>query len=214
MTDIRELFSVALDVGREVLACGEVATAWDESSALDQFAVSGLAGHLVRAVTSVTAYLDRPPPALGEALLDPAGYMASIDGLSDDLSIALHQAIRNRGDTEAADGHAALVRRWDEQVWLLRTRLASESRERTLAALEGRAMLLDDYLVTRMMELVIHSDDLAVSVGVATPPFAPAAWQVVIDCLVGTATRRHGERAVLMALSRRERDPIQALRVL
>jgi hypothetical protein len=67
--------------------------------------------------------------------------------------------------------------------------------------------MLEDMLVTRMMELAVHSDDLAVSLGVPTPAFPDSAMQVVIDLLTRLALRRHGQIPVLRALSRSERSP-------
>ncbi|MFP5331913.1 MAG: hypothetical protein ACLGHX_06115 [Acidimicrobiia bacterium] len=78
----------------------------------------------------------------------------------------------------------------------------------------GRLISLDDYLVTRLVELIVHSDDLAVSVGAIPPAFSREATGAVIDCLVGVARVRHGDEAVITALSRRERDTVNALRVL
>jgi hypothetical protein len=75
-------------------------------------------------------------------------------------------------------------------------------------------MLLDDYLPTRLVETVVHADDLAVSTGAARVDFDPRAFDVVIDVLVGTARGRHGDLAVVRALTRRERDDVEALRVL
>jgi hypothetical protein len=68
-------------------------------------------------------------------------------------------------------------------------------------------LLLDDLLVTRMMELAVHSDDLAVSVGIATPALPERAVDTVIELLSRLAVRRHGPTAVLRALSRAERAP-------
>ncbi|WP_220182723.1 hypothetical protein [Sphaerisporangium album] len=58
-----------------------------------------------------------------------------------------------------------------------------------------------------MMELAVHSDDLAVSVGVPTPPLDPGAVDTVIGLLSRLAVRRHGPVNVLRALSRAERAP-------
>ena len=69
------------------------------------------------------------------------------------------------------------------------------------------SLLLDDLLVTRMMELAVHSDDLAVSVGTATPAPPERAVDTVIQLLSRLAVRRHGPTAVLRALSRAERAP-------
>jgi hypothetical protein len=69
------------------------------------------------------------------------------------------------------------------------------------------SLLLDDLLITRMMELVVHSDDLAVSVGIATPALSERAVDTVIELLSRLAVRRHGPTAVLGALSRADRAP-------
>ena len=62
-----------------------------------------------------------------------------------------------------------------------------------------------DFLLTRLLEIVVHSDDLAVSVRVATPEFPDEAFEPVRDLLVRLAVRRHGQSAVVGTLSRRER---------
>lgn len=63
------------------------------------------------------------------------------------------------------------------------------------------------------VELAVHLEDLALSVGVHAP--APeAALAIAIDVLVAAARERHGDQAVLHALARRERDTNHALRVL
>jgi hypothetical protein len=59
----------------------------------------------------------------------------------------------------------------------------------------------------RMMELVIHIDDLAVSAGVPTPELPNPATDAVIGILATLAARRHGTVPVLRALTRAERAP-------
>jgi hypothetical protein len=66
-------------------------------------------------------------------------------------------------------------------------------------------MHLDDYLVTRTIELAVHLDDLAVSIGVDTPSLDPRAIDLVTACLVKIARIRHGDVEVLRAMARRER---------
>ncbi len=46
-----------------------------------------------------------------------------------------------------------------------------------------------------------------------SPAFPPEALDITIDTLVAIARYRHGDLAVLLALSRRERDTLNALRV-
>jgi hypothetical protein len=61
-----------------------------------------------------------------------------------------------------------------------------------------------DWLPTRVMELVVHGDDLAASVGIDAPPPSEAA-AVTIDLMVALARAVHGDLAVVRALARRER---------
>jgi hypothetical protein len=71
----------------------------------------------------------------------------------------------------------------------------------------GWSLSLPDFLLTRMMEIAVHSDDLAVSVDVATPALSDDALRPVLGLLSDLAVRRHGAAAVLRALSRAERAP-------
>jgi hypothetical protein len=75
-------------------------------------------------------------------------------------------------------------------------------------------MLLDEYLRTRCVELVVHTDDIAISVGRPSTDGSPAATAIAVDLLTAAARRRHGDHAVLTALTRRERDASDAGRVL
>jgi hypothetical protein len=62
-------------------------------------------------------------------------------------------------------------------------------------------------LMTRTMELVVHADDLAVSVGLPTPEFPAEVTGSVIDLLARLSVRRHGPTAVIRAMTRGERAP-------
>jgi hypothetical protein len=64
---------------------------------------------------------------------------------------------------------------------------------------------LDDLVLTRLIEVVVHCDDLAISVGVPTP--ALPGTDTVVATLARIAVRRHGPVAVLRGLSRAERAP-------
>lgn len=214
---IRRTFLDAAPVARAILAAEQVAHAWASPSALPEMTVGSLAGHLVRAVTSVDAYLDAPVDDEGTPL-DAAGYFGSIEGLRVDepaaLDSDLHRAIRKRSEAEAAVGQGGLVARWDEALARLADRLPQEPTGRRLPALGGRIIGLDEYLATRLVEITVHSDDLAVSVGLAPPEFDAEAMGIVIGTLVEMARRDHGDLAVVRALARRERDVVGALRVL
>jgi hypothetical protein len=188
-----------------------VAEQWDGPSALPEFSLKGLAGHLVRATGTVKVYLDRDEPD-EEPISTSAYYAAAVDVT--DIASPLHVAVRERGEEHAAGGYESLIHQYEDELKHLRSRLAGEPEDRRIRVFKDLVLLLDDYLVTRMIELIVHSDDLAVSVGLATPEFPPVAAGMAIDALVGVALLRHGDLAVLRALTRRERDDIEALRVL
>jgi hypothetical protein len=63
----------------------------------------------------------------------------------------------------------------------------------------------EDFLLTRLLEIVVHADDLAVSAGVPTPEFPEEVFAPVRDLLVRLAVRRHGQSAVISTPARRER---------
>lgn len=189
------------------------AGAWDAPSALAEMTIGDLAGHAARAAFTVERYLTVPAPAEAAAL-DAPGYFLALPELGSDIDSDFHAAIRDRAASEAADGPGAVLARFDAAVERLTEALPAEPANRTIEVLEGLAVRLDDYLVTRLVEIVVHGDDLAASLDLPEPPFAPEATRAVIDCLVVVAVRTHGDMAVVRALSRRERDVVAALRVL
>jgi Mycothiol maleylpyruvate isomerase N-terminal domain len=189
----------------------ELARHWAEGSVLAEFSVAGLAGHLFRGMSTAERYLGEPEPS--EAGISAASYFATVIR-SADVSDPAHQAIRARGEEAAAGGPAALARDARATLERLTPRLGGEGPGRRVRVAGGLVLTLDEYLRTRVVELVVHADDLAASVGVEPLPPQPAATAVAIGVLVGVARVRHGDMAVLRALARRERDPVGALRVL
>lgn len=211
MNRVRLAFLDATAVAIDLMGAPEVEAKWEDPSALDKWSVRGLAGHLVRCTTGVETYLDADldpdaPP------LSPAAYY---DGalVSNDLDAEEHRAIRDRGEQMASAGYAALRSEQQATTERLRERLATEPPTRNVKVFRNLVLLLDDYLVTRIVELTCHIDDLAVSVGVSTPRMPLEATDISIRALTAIARHRHGDVAVIRALARRERDKPDALRV-
>jgi hypothetical protein len=144
---------------------------------------------------------DLEPITLDEHYRRAAWVGAAVD---DDVSVD----IRAAGERDAADGVAALLARVREACAALPAVLAATSpRRAVLIPWQGWALRRDDFLVVRMMEVAVHSDDLAASVRVE-PPALP--WEVlgpVMGLLTRLAVGRHGQSAVVAALSRAERAP-------
>jgi len=68
-------------------------------------------------------------------------------------------------------------------------------------------LTLDDFCRTRMIEVLLHLDDLAVSVGEERPETDPEGAAIVIDITLGIARHLNGDWGVLYALTRGERSP-------
>jgi hypothetical protein len=203
---MRQLYLSAATAATTLLADPAVARSWEAPSALRKFRVSGLAGHLAGQITQVPAVLDAPPPAASPvALLAHYRLSTWTDG---DIDSALNAGIRDSGEQAAAVGPAGVAERAGAALAALRRRLPDEPADRVIPLPWGPwALTLDDYLATRLLELAVHCDDLAVSVGVETPALPEAAQQAVLDLLCRWAASRHGPTAVLRTLSRAERAP-------
>lgn len=214
MTEIRPLFCDAVDATTALVRGPTLIERFDGPSALAEFSIRGLAGHVLRAVTSAEGYLDGPEPEPGPEPLSAAEYYVAVAAASTDIDDDVNRAIRQRG-VEAAPGSAEeFPVAWAGAAARIRARLAAEPAGRLVRVYGDLVLTLDEYLVTRLIELVVHAEDLAVSLGVAPPPLPPGATGLAIATLVEVARRRHGDTAVLRALTRRERDGVAALRVL
>ena len=208
-------FLAAARSGAELLARREVAEHWDLPSALPYWSVRGLAGHLFRCAQSIDTYLDRSV-AEGADLVDAVGYYERALA-SDDQNIEtapVHVDVRTRGEELAAGGHAALAEKMSRTIERLRERLAEEEPGRPVRVFNDIVLPLDEYLRTRIAELVVHTDDLAASCRLPAPEPPSDAANIAIALFVEMARRAHGDVAVLRALTRRERDHVDALRVL
>lgn len=211
MDDARGAFLEAAAYSAELLRRPEVAARWTDPSVLAEFSVAGLAGHLLRGLKTVEGYLDQPEPD-GEPISAGAYFHALAPPA--DIDAPTNRAIRERGDEAAAAGPLEVAVEATRLTALLADRLESEPGSRKLLVGGDLVLRVDDYLRTRIVELVIHSDDLAASVGGGTTTDSPStATSIAIETLVDTATLRHGDMAVLRALARRERDTVEALRV-
>jgi hypothetical protein len=201
-----EAYLSAAGMAVALLRRPEVGAAWEQPSALAEMTVAGLAGHLAYQIFSVGPALDEPlteeaPIPLLEHYARAAWIVAPLDGEA-------NAGIRASGERIAAEGAQALAERADATYTELTTRLAGRPGDSVvLLSRTGWALTLDDFLITRTMELAVHMDDLAVSVKVAPPELPEAAFAPVLDLLARLAVRKHGQSALLRALTRAERAP-------
>ena len=200
------------ELAEQAIERAGAAAVWSEPSALVGYTVGGLAGHLARAVLTVDRYLDQPVPAAEPT--DAAGYVVRVLGAHDPVASTFHDQVRRRGEQEASQGPAALVDALRTDRLTLTDRKASLEPGTPIAVLEDTVLSVEDYLDTRLVELVVHLDDLGVSVGGDGAEDLPAAaYERVAAVLAVVAPRRVGPLATVRSLARRERHP-EAVRAL
>jgi Mycothiol maleylpyruvate isomerase N-terminal domain len=203
MNQTRTSFLEAAEVAVELVRRPEVADRWSEPGASEGMTVGAVAAHLVSSGIEMLVpllELEGPP---GTRVLEPSRYFS---GQSLDLDHEGHHDVRQRAEAGARRGAAALAADAAAAVTGLALRLSEQPEGRRVLVLGAFDMTLDGFLVTRLVELLAHTDDLAASAGMATPDLPPVAVALVVTCLTDVARRRHGDIAVLRTLARRERS--------
>ena len=216
MALIFDAFLDAAELAADVVCDSRVAGFWELPSVLEGYTVGGLAGHLFHATERLRQVLeaDPPPPSPPARIADYYG-LNRIDTPAD-LDQAFHRAVRDAGSRIAEQGAEELGARFTALVTSLRSTLPGIDPGRLVPVIlgDGRPSRLDDYVATRVVELLVHSDDLAVSAGMPEIAMPPSSADIAIEALVLVARARHGDVAVLRALARRERSNAEILRVL
>lgn len=197
----------ATDLIAELVDRPEIAADWTGESSCEGMSVGGLTRHLAGQPASVVALLrlDGSEGAAAETI-DVLEHYGRATWLREDVDGETNRSIRATADREAADGpdaaRALLSRaRADLEVVL------AHPPPTTYVPWQGWRLATDDFLVTRLMEMVVHADDLASSVRVATPQFGPTVLDPVFRLLTAIAARRHGQDALVRTLTRPQRAP-------
>lgn len=212
----REALFDAADLAVGVLASEAVDRRWDEPSAVEGFSVGGLAAHISATVRFLEVALDEPMPDSPNEVSLVGFYGANrIDG-EEDRQQDLHVLIRGHAEDRARHGAESVHGRFVKLVSRLRDRLEGAPPDRLVPVLRVPAGVtsLETYVKTRVVELAVHSDDLATSVGLPDVLIPPAAAKVVIDVCVELARARTSDLEVIRALTRAERATPDTLRVL
>jgi len=201
----RDVFFGATSSLADLIACSTVGDHWGEWSCLEGFTVGGIAGHIVRSVQALVDLLERPIPE-GARIVTPAQFFGVDKPKGPVLDDPIAKFIVADGENRADFGQGAVVGTFLELV---------DQAERVLGDLTATTIIptiripdgvtfLGIYLTTRIVELVVHGDDLASSVGIDwQPPFAAGA--LAIGMLVQIASEQNGTVEVLRVLARSER---------
>lgn len=201
-----------------VMAGPEVADRWDEPSVLAEMTVGALAAHLNQMLGAGVAWLEADPADAAGLLPRPVAEVfgqSRVDG-DEGLAGRIPRLIQTWSAEGSALGPVATAAQAADHLARLAVLLAEAHPTRLIpsVSLPGVAMVLPDYLRTRCIEFVVHTDDLAQSVGLPTPEPDPIAARAAIDVLVDLCRHRVGDVAVLRALTRPERADPDALRAL
>ncbi len=205
-----DAFLLAAETALALLEREEVGHAWDQPSALSEFRVSGLSGHLASQLFNARRLVEDAPEPPDSRAAEPIPLIQHYLDASwlGDIDTDANVAIRDGGERLAESGQQPLVDESRAALDRLRALLADAGERRPVyIPWTGWSLTLESFLTTRMLELLVHSDDLAVSVGVETPEFPAEVVEPVVDLLCRISLRRHGQAAVVRALSRRERAP-------
>ncbi len=192
--DERAAFDAA--TGLFLRIAGQVGDRW-EAPGLGEWTVRDLVGHASRSLVTVEDYLDAEP---GEVTIPTAL----------DYYLAVREAARAPGVAER--GRQAGAAMGDDPVDFLSAlaervliKVAATADDAFVATIAG-GMRLVDYLPTRTFELVVHSADLGVALGVPADPPVGAADSALQ--LAGALVREQGSTAdVLLALTGRRPLP-------
>jgi hypothetical protein len=199
-----ETFLTAARISADLARRPEVAEHWTQESACAGMSVGGLAHHLVQQLTNTVRILAAEPR--DDAPIPLLEHYERAAWVTADLDDEVNVRIREDADVDAAGGPDGLPPVIDGALADLPGLLA-RSADAVLIPWQGWSLTTEDYLTTRLMEMVVHSDDLAASVGVPTPEFPEEVLAPVFTLLTGVAARRHGQVAVVRALSRPQRAP-------
>ncbi len=203
---MRDGVPAAARIAADLVRRPEVAERWRVESVCAGMSVGGLACHLGSQIDLIVRLLQAGPSDLAPIPL--AEHYARAAWVSSGPDDEANVGIRQGSEELARSGPDALATLVEARLGALPAALdAVGSDVAILVPWQGWALTSHDFLVTRLMETVVHSDDLAASVGVATPDFPGTVVTPVLDLLTALAVRRHGATAVVRTLARPQRAP-------
>ncbi|MFM9694679.1 maleylpyruvate isomerase family mycothiol-dependent enzyme [Streptomyces europaeiscabiei] len=145
---------------------------------LGEWTVRDLAAHLTMAVESVNRALERPEPPKAE--LNPLDYASAT---------AAYAGAIAEGSRGLAEAHPDVVALYAGVEQRITEGLAAAPRDRVVDTRAG-GMALGDFLLTRTIELVVHTDDLNAAVPGLDVPYDRHALATCVRLLADTLAAR------------------------
>ena len=141
--------------------------------------VKDLVAHVWRSLFRIPTALDEPPND-APADTDAVTYWRSYDPADDSQLIAQHA---HETAVEHATGRA-LAESFDELWRDCVARVARENSARVIQTWWGPRIRLDEFVATRVLEVLVHGLDLTTALG-RSPAGTPAGTSLVVDILTG-----------------------------
>jgi uncharacterized protein (TIGR03083 family) len=200
----RALDAWAAETGRLAAELrGVPAGDWARPSPCPPWDAAGLLAHVVAGIARVPGMLDGPVPPRAE--VDAAGYFRADERFSGSTN-AERVASGQRSAVEA--GGPALV----ERLALVRAdaigRCRLEPAGRVVVTRHGDAMLLTEFLLTRVLEAGVHGLDLAAALG-REPWLTPSAAELLTGLYGGAGLGWDPVTLLRVATGRAEATPQQ-----
>jgi len=200
----RDALVRAADGIAQLVAIPEVAEAWEDESVLLGMTVGGLTRHLVSQPESAVEFLQIEPPPPDAPVVSLANLYRRTDWFGAPVDAAENTSIRDDFNAMAAGGQAHSVAILRQARADLPAAIAAAG-SATYVPWQDWSLSTDDFLVVRLMEVVVHADDLAASVGRPTPAFDDEIMHPALALLAMLSAERHGTVAAVRTLSRSER---------
>ena len=200
----RDALLRAADAIVTLVSAPEVAEAWDRESALPGMTVGGLTRHLVSQPECAVEFLGiQPVPphaqtvSLAELYDRTDWFLAPVDAAQNTSIVADFNAMAAGGQPHSLAILEAARHALPEAI--------AASGPTTYVPWQDCCLTTDDFIVVRLMEVVVHADDLAASLGAPTPAFDDDVLGPALALLAMLSYRRHGQDRAVRALARAER---------
>lgn len=200
----------------ELVASPEVGAAWRAPSALERMSVGAVAAHGLGALDDILDHCERPEPATARHLGIVEYYRAARLDRREDINLEGHSFIIRSAEEKADQGQAAVVDHARAMLDQLRWVLPAMDPDKLVYLPRQPPMggPLAMMVANRTIELAAHMDDVAVSVGLPTPPITPAAGSMIFTVLVSIARRMNTDLELMRAMARTERAKPDSWRAL
>ena len=155
--DDHALLALRTEAGALLAALGELTPpAWERATRCTPWRVRDVVGHVITVLARVPDMIAAPEPQQPDTTA--AGYYSPDHRFSDTANAGRVEQARGRA---AGLDPAAIVRDLSATVTTVVTACSRERAGRIVRTRHGDAMLLTDFLTTRVVELAVHGLDVA-----------------------------------------------------